>query len=113
MGQVVEVVEVVTITVVTIVFVDVIVVVGTITAMVAVTATVYLAANKNIRGITTKMVKPCSSSRAMYTEISSTRVAWRARQNVHMRIAFDNLTGSLILEPGSGFYRPGINADAS
>lgn len=38
---------------------------------------------------------------------------WRPRPNLTARAALDNLTDTLILEHGSGFYRPGINAGVS
>jgi hypothetical protein len=40
------------------------------------------------------------------------RVAWRARPWLCARVNFENLTDELILEHGSGFYRPGFSARA-
>lgn len=38
---------------------------------------------------------------------------WHVRRNITARVAIDNLTDALILEHGSGFYRPGINGSMS
>ena len=38
---------------------------------------------------------------------------WRIRPNLTARLAIDNLTDALVLEHGSGFYRPGVNAATS
>lgn len=41
------------------------------------------------------------------------RGTWHARPDITARLAVDNLTDALVLEHGSGFYRPGVNAAAS
>jgi hypothetical protein len=38
---------------------------------------------------------------------------WRPRRDLSARLALDNLGDALILEHGSGFYRPGISAAVS
>jgi len=38
------------------------------------------------------------------------RVVWRARRWLCARLNLDNITDELILEHGSGFYRPGFAA---
>jgi outer membrane receptor protein involved in Fe transport len=38
------------------------------------------------------------------------RLAWRASRELTMRLALDNVTNQLVLEHGSGYFSPGLNA---